>query len=117
MNPVTDHDAAEAADTRLAILAEPLLAREGVDWGPIFSSTGLRVRGKVFGVVNHAGRLMVKIPEARADELIAEGAVERVVMRDRAMREWVEMPLERGERAWAALLEEAHHYLDEVTPR
>jgi hypothetical protein len=98
-------------------LAEPYLAKPGVAWGRMFSTTGLSVRGKIFGVVNHVGALMVKVPEHRADELEVEGAVERVVMRGRPMREWVEMPPDRGEAAWASLLGEAYAYLDEITPR
>jgi hypothetical protein len=82
----------------------------------MFSTTGLSVRGKIFGVVNHDGNLMVKVPEPRADALEAEGAATRMVMRGRAMREWVEMPPDRGEGAWAALLAEAYAYVDEITP-
>jgi TfoX/Sxy family transcriptional regulator of competence genes len=97
-------------------LAEPYLAKPGVAWGRMFSTTGLSVRGKIFAVVNHAGNLMVKVPEERADELDASGAASRMVMRGREMREWVEMPPDRGEQAWAELLAEAHSYLDRITP-
>jgi len=109
--------ALDEADALLARLAEPYLAHPDVSWGRMFSSTGLSVRGKIFAVVNHAGHLMVKVPEARADELDASGAAARMVMRGREMREWVEMPLERGESAWRDLLAEAHAYLEEITPR
>jgi predicted DNA-binding protein (MmcQ/YjbR family) len=107
----------DAADTLLARLAEPYLAEPGVAWGRMFSSSGLSVRGKIFAVVNHSGNLMVKISEARADELDASGAAPHMIMRGREMREWVEMPLERGEAAWAELLAEAHDYVDSITPR
>jgi hypothetical protein len=103
------------AHTLLERLAEPYLERDGVTWGRMFSSTGLGVRGKIFAVVNHAGNLMVKVPEARADELDGSGAATRMVMRGREMREWVEMPPERGEAAWNELLAEAYAYLDELT--
>ena len=105
------------ADSLLARLAEPYLARAGVSWGRMFSSTGLRVRGKIFAVVNHSANLMVKVPESRADELDTSGAAPRMVMRDREMREWVEMPLPAGEDAWRDLLAEAFAYVDEITPR
>lgn len=98
-------------------LAAPYLAKPGVAWGRMFSTTGLSVRGKIFAVVNHVGNLMVKIPEARADELEESGAANRVVMRGRAMREWVEMDVARGEGEWESLLAEAYTYLDEITPR
>ena len=112
-----DAAAVELGDARLATLAEPYLALPDVDWGRMFSAEGLRVRGKTFALVNHAGRLMVKIPEARADELVASGSVQRMVMRDRKMREWVELDYDAGDAAWSSLLAEAHAYLDEITPR
>ena len=105
-----------AGDDLLERLAGDYLARPGVAWGRMFSTTGLSVRGKIFGVVNHAGNLMVKVPEARADALEGEGSASRVVMRGRPMREWVEMHVDRGEQAWAGLLAEAYAYLDEISP-
>jgi hypothetical protein len=107
----------EAAQALLEQVAPEFLQKPGVDWGAIFGSTGLRVRGKVFAVANHAGDLMVKISESRADELIADGAVTRMVMRGREMREWVTMPIEAGPDNWRELLSEAYDYLDEITPR
>jgi TfoX/Sxy family transcriptional regulator of competence genes len=104
------------SDDLLSRLAEPYLARADVTWGRMFSSSGLSVRGKIFAVVNHAGNLMVKVPEARVDELESSGEATRMVMRGRQMREWVEMSPEAGEVAWASLLAEAHTYLDQITP-
>ena len=112
-----DAEAVERGDARLAVLAEPYLAMPDVDWGRMFSASGLRVRGKVFALVNRAGCLMVKIPEQRADELVANGTVQRMVMAGREMREWVELDYDAGDAAWASLLAEAHAYLDEITPR
>jgi TfoX/Sxy family transcriptional regulator of competence genes len=115
---VTDEarHAADAARARLERLAQPLLERPGVSWGRMFSTDGLGIRGKIFAVVPHDGGLMVKVPETRADELVAEGAVERVVMRGRELREWVVMPDAASDSAWIALLEEACAYLDQITP-
>jgi hypothetical protein len=97
-------------------LAGPYLAKPGVAWGRMFSTTGLSVRGKIFAVVNHDGNLMVKVPEARAGELTASGDATRMVMRGREMREWVEMTPAKGEANWGALLAEAYAYVDEITP-
>jgi hypothetical protein len=105
-----------AGDDLLERLAEPYLAREGVAWGRMFSATGLGVRGKIFAVVNHEGNLMVKVPGGRADELGATAAASRVVMRGRELREWVEMSPERGEAAWAGLLQDAYAYVESITP-
>jgi TfoX/Sxy family transcriptional regulator of competence genes len=112
-----DHDAVTRGDKRLDALSAAYLQRSDVDWGRMFSTTGLRVRGKVFGLVNHDGHLMVKIPAARADELESEGAAARIVMRGRVLRKWVEMPYRAGEQAWRELLAEAFAFLDEITPR
>ena len=98
-------------------LAEPYLAKPGVTWGRMFSTTGLSVRGKIFAVVNHSGNLMVKVPEARADALESARTATRMVMRGREMREWVEMTPEQGEAAWQELLAEAYAYVDAITPR
>lgn len=98
-------------------LAEPYLAKPGVSWGRMFSTTGLSVRGKIFAVVNHSDNLMVKVPEARADALESARTATRMVMRGREMREWVEMTPEQGEAAWQELLAEAYAYVDAITPR
>ena len=115
---VTDAErrAADAARARLERLAAPFLERPGVSWGRMFSTEGLGIRGKIFAVVPHPGALMVKVPEARADELVASGAVERMVMRGREMREWIVMPDSASDAEWTSLLEEAYAYLDEITP-
>ena len=78
----------ELADGRemLERLAEGYLNRAGVSWGRMFSTDGLSIRGKIFAVVNHSGNLMVKVPEARADELDASGAATRMMMHGREMR-------------------------------
>lgn len=112
--PPAEHAAAQA---RLEGLAGPYLARPGVDWGRMFGTIGLRVRGKVFAVAVHDGGLMVKIPADRAAERMSAGEVERMVMAGREMREWVVAPLDAPEVLWTSLLEEAHAYLDAITPR
>ncbi|MFT4285615.1 MAG: TfoX/Sxy family protein [Protaetiibacter sp.] len=115
---VTDgeREAADAARARLERLGAPLLERPGVSWGRMFSTEGLGIRGKIFAVVPHAGALMVKVPEARADALVADGSARRMVMRERELREWVVMPDTASDAEWVALLEEAYAYLDAITP-
>jgi hypothetical protein len=106
----------DVAHDLLEDIAPPFLSRPGVDWGPMFGSTGLRVRGKVFAVATHSGALMVKVPQARAAQLRDTGTVSPVVMAGRTMREWVSMPVAAGAQAWCALVEEAYSYLDSITP-
>jgi len=96
-------------------IAEGYLTREGVDMGRMFSTEGLRVRGKVFACVTSRGELMLKLPAARIDGLVAAGTAERVVMRERAMREWVAVDVAHAT-DWAPLVGEAFAFLDEITP-
>ncbi len=81
----------------------------------MFGTIGLRVRGTIFAVAVPDDGLMVKIPEARADERAAPGDLTRTVMRGREMREWVVAPIEAPDAVCASLLDEAHAYLDEIT--
>lgn len=109
----------EAAHDRAHAIFDPItaeyLVRPGVDIGPMFGSEGLRVRGKVFAFVGHRGSLVVKVPEARADELVADGTAERMVMRERPMREWLLVGADAADQ-WAPLTAEAFAYVDELTP-
>lgn len=96
-------------------IAADYLTRPDVDIGPMFGSEGLRIRRKVFAFVGYRGGLVVKVPEARATELAGEGVAERMVMRDREMREW--LTVDRGEHErWAPLVAEAFAYVDAITP-
>ncbi|MET0812296.1 MAG: hypothetical protein ABWY03_04525 [Microbacterium sp.] len=96
-------------------LAEGFLVRPGVDIGPMFGTEGLRIRGKVFAFLIPRAGLVLKVPEARADELVDQPGVERMVMRDRPMREWIIADHDHHE-TWPALAAEAFAYLDEITP-
>ena len=107
----------EAAQARLEGFADDFLSRPGVDWGRMFSTIGLRVRGKIFAVAVHDGGLMVKIPEAHVAGRVAAGEVEPMVMRGRELREWVVAAGDAPDALWLSLLEEAYAYLDEITPR
>jgi TfoX/Sxy family transcriptional regulator of competence genes len=114
---MTDATARAAGKAMLDDIAPRYLARPDVDWGAMFGSVGLRVRGKVFAVATYDGDLMVKIPAERVAQRVADGSVTAVEMAGRTMREWVSMPISAGEGAWQELLDEAHAYLDEITPR
>ena len=109
-------DAREIAQERLDDLANDYLSRPGVDWGRMFGSMGLRVRGKVFAVAAYRGGLMVKIPAGRADELVTSGAATKIVMAGSERREWVLMPNSADSEAWCELLAEAYADVDEISP-
>lgn len=112
---MTDAAAVARAHEIFDPLAEEYLARPGVDIGPMFGSEGLRVRGKVFGFVGYRGAMVVKLPAARVDELDGTGGLERMVMRERAMKEWMLVPASASDQ-WRPLLAEAYAYVDELTP-
>lgn len=106
----------DAARARLEELAVPYLAMPDVDWGPMFGTTGLRVRSKVFAVAAHAGGLMLKVPESHADVLVDAGTATRMVMGGVPRREWVLVPDEVDDATWSAELDTSHAYVDSITP-
>ncbi|MDY0908007.1 hypothetical protein [Microbacterium sp. CFBP9034] len=112
---MVDPAAQERAHAIFDPIAADYLRRPDVDIGPMFGSEGLRVRGKVFAFVGFRGGLVVKVPEARANEVIETRMAERMVMRDRPMREWLIVGPDRAD-LWPPLVAEAFAYLDEITP-
>jgi hypothetical protein len=111
-----DEQAVAHAHSIFDPIAQEFLGRDDVDIGPMFGSEGLRIRGKVFAFIASGGELLVKVPEARADELVAAGTAAHMVMRERTMREWVVLDPGAPDQ-WSSLIGEAFHYLDEITPR
>lgn len=112
---MTDREAQRRAHEVFDPIADGFLERDGVDIGRMFASEGLRVRGKIFALVSFDGDLMLKLPEPRTAQLVETGTAERVVMRERPMREWVTVSQQRFD-DWAPLIEEAYVFLDEITP-
>ena len=96
-------------------IADELLARPGVDIGAMFGSEGLRIRGKVFAFVSFQGALALKLPAERVDELDGDDGMQRMVMRERPMREWLTVPVHAAER-WPGLVDEAYAFVDDITP-
>ena len=80
---------------------------EGTGFG---ASPGLRVGGKIFAMLAH-GELVVKLPRARVDELVAAGAGERFDPgHGRVMKEWIAVPDAAGA-DWEALAGEGFEYV------
>ncbi len=111
-----DAAAQEHAHAIFDPIVDRLLRLDDVDLGPMFGVTGVRVRGKVFACIGYDADLMLKIPQSRADELEAEGIARRVVMQGRAMREWVFVDASHAS-LWEGLADEAHAFVDAITPR
>ncbi|MCQ1950421.1 hypothetical protein NNX28_10805 [Arthrobacter sp. zg-Y859] len=83
--------------------------------GTMFRSPGLRTGSKIVAFLGSGDYLIVKLPKARAQELIAAGAAGPVTMGKRTMREWVEVPAAADPGAtalqWTALTREALEYV------
>lgn len=96
--------------------AESHLTLPDTDIGPMFGTEGLRVRGKVYAFVAHEGDLIVKVPAARVAELCASDGAQPMLMRGRAMREWVSVGPDAGAQRWRELIDEARAFVDAITP-
>jgi hypothetical protein len=111
----TEAAAKERAHAILDPIAAHYLALPDVDIGRMFGSEGLRIRGKVFAFVSFTGDLALKLPADRVDQLEGESGIGRMVMRERAMREWLTVPADQSER-WGPLVAEAYAFVDSITP-
>lgn len=97
-------------------IAERQCALPDIDIGRMFGTEGLRVRAKVYAFVVHNGSLVVKLSEERAGDLIASGTAGPMIMRERPLREWVEVPVDAGAAVWEELIDEARVFVDAITP-
>ncbi|MEZ0064490.1 hypothetical protein ABIA32_000478 [Streptacidiphilus sp. MAP12-20] len=71
-----------------------------------FGSAALKVHGKIFAMLVQ-GRLVVKLPRRRVDELVEAAEGERFdAGRDRPMREWLCLAPD-SQQEWSALAREA----------
>ena len=106
-------DPSTNADARYAAIVEALVGEPGVTHTPDvpgskkgFGASALKVNDKIFAMLVK-GRLVVKLPRPRVEELIAAGAGGRFDPgHGRLMKEWVSVD-PRSEQAWLALASEA----------
>ena len=101
------HEPMAMLDPRLEALAKLFVADRRVSLGKLFASTGLKVDGKIFAMVVR-GKLVVKLPKTRVEELVAKKAGEYFDPgHGRPMKEWIRMnankpdPLSLGREAFA----------------
>ena len=80
-----------------------------VSFGRLFASDGLKVHNKIFAMLVR-GSLVVKLPKARVDALIAAKQGDRFDPgHGRLMKEWV--VIEPGAGDWLALAKEARRFV------
>jgi hypothetical protein len=96
-------------DDRYADLVDELMGAEGVEpprGGAGFGRSALKYHNKIFAMFVR-GRLVLKLPAGRVDELIAGGAGVRFdANKGTPMKEWFSLDPDE-ERDWSALAQEA----------
>jgi hypothetical protein len=96
-----------ANEARFWAIAEPLLGAAAVTRSTMMGFPCLRVSGRFFASFDRrSGALVVELPAARVDELIASGEAEPFVPAGRTFREWAAIDPARLEH-WPSLLDEA----------
>lgn len=77
-----------------------------VEEGTIMGGRCARVAGEFLGLVGFKGSgMVVKLPRARVETLIAEGTGQPFAPAGKVFREWVSIP-QRDRRRWRSLLRE-----------
>jgi hypothetical protein len=80
-----------------------------VSFGRLFASDGLKVHDKIFAMLVR-GSLVVKLPKARVDALVAAGKGDRFDPgHGRLMKEWMVIAPDAGD--WLALAREARTFV------
>ena len=102
-------------DVRFAPVVRAFDGIRGVTAGKLFASYGLKVDGKIFAMFGR-GRLVVKLPKERVDEIVGAGKAERFNPgHGRVMKEWAAF---QGEEAkWVELAREAYKFVKEDVRR
>jgi hypothetical protein len=74
----------------------------------------LRIDGAFFASLDRrTGALLVKLPEAKVNQLISDVRAEAFSPAGRRFRHWAAVPADKT-RSWRLLLEEALHYVSEL---
>lgn len=97
-------------DPRFAPVVAAFRGDRLVTSGKMMASVGLKVKGKIFAMVSR-GKLVVKLPKARVDELVQAGAGSYFDPRrdGRLMKEWFE--LAGNKPPWLGLAQEAFRFV------
>lgn len=95
----------QAVDAVIAAFVD----RPGVTLGRAFATESLMVNEKIFALFRPEG-VVFKLPKARVDGLIADGAGVPFTSGKRTMKEWV-VVLEAQSDQWPDLAEEAYRFV------
>ncbi|MFJ3791115.1 hypothetical protein [Kitasatospora sp. NPDC090091] len=108
---MTDPDPAVERFAELVEELEPLAGVTGPGaGGRRFGSDALKADNRIFAMLS-AGRLVVKLPRARVDELVAAGEGEHYdAGRGRPMKEWLALD-PASALAWEQLAREAYAFV------
>lgn len=105
----TEKTEAQGIDARFSPVAQALAGLPGVKAGKVFASYGLTVNGKIFAMFGR-GRLVVKLPKERVDEMVGSGKAERFNPgHGRLMKEWA--AFQSQEAQWVELAREAYEFV------
>ena len=105
------HPDSAAAHAHFWELAEPWLARDGVERSTMMGFPCLRVQGAYFASIENKGEgLVVKLPKLRVIEAVASGEGQPFAPAGRTFREWLRVPYAQAS-TWPARLEEAFAFV------
>ncbi|MGH9132649.1 MAG: hypothetical protein ACRDZZ_01835 [Ilumatobacteraceae bacterium] len=97
----------EEHEARFWALADPMLARAGVTRSTMMGLPCMRIDGQFFASFDRrTGDLLVKLPDARVDQLVDAGRAHSFAPAGRRFREWAAVSPTRR-RSWPVLLDEA----------
>jgi TfoX/Sxy family transcriptional regulator of competence genes len=96
-------------DPRFAPVVRAFAGVRDVKAGRLFSSYGLKVKGKIFAMFGRK-QFVVKLPKERVDELVSAGRGKRFDPgHGRLMKEWA--AFKGGESEWVELAREAYEFV------
>lgn len=90
-------------------LVQSYKGQRNVTAGKMFASYGVKINGKIFAML-YKGRLVVKLPAARADRLAAAGGGEYFRVGKKVMKEWVMVDAPPGT-GWVKFADEAKEFV------
>ena len=100
---------ASEIDPSFAPVVSAFARHRDVTYGKLMSSNGLKVKGKIFAMFSR-GRLVVKLPKPRVNELVSAGAGEQFDPgHGRLMKEWI--VIKPGKTDWIELAGDAYAFV------